>query len=369
MSALKIAILILLALLCVCSAYCQSPKRSKIVVMVIPDPTIYKAERTDTVLNAAFNAINSYLIENEISVIDKYYVELALKELREKRDLDIAAASIEYGKKNMADKVIWFQITDKSASYSDKRYVCELKVISVRTGQINAIVSETGSDREDNEKAAASAAIKATAAAIARINTREELYTVTFIGELSLREQERLDSIFDKMQGVQSFDGYSVGVNKYEYRISYLDMIRTLRNNINIAAGDMGIKLRQQEGTVNSLTFYMLPKPNIHNSLSKISGYGSLVCAGAGGFTYYMAYRSYQKYKDATNTTDMLMHKQDFQTYDDYTLVAGIGAGTLLTWYIIERSIIKSQRKVKAVDFGLYLPDPETIGVSILFPW
>lgn len=356
-------------LLSTLSLYAQTEKRSKIVAMVIPDPGYYPEAKPDPLLTAAFNAINAYLIDNEISVIDKYFVDQALSELRAKQDLDIAAASIEYGKKNMADKVVWFHITDKSGSYADKHFVCDLKAISVRTGQINAIVSEEGIDREDNEKAAALAANKAIASALDKIERREELYTVTFLGELSLKDQEELDSIFDKMQGVQSFDGYSVGVNKYEYRISYLDMIRTLRNNINSQAEKMGIKLRQQEGTVNSLSFYMLPKPNVHNAFAKISGYGSLICLGAGAFSYFMAESNYAKYQDARVSSEMRDYKDKVEQYDNYTLIAGIGTGTMLSWYLIERSIIKSQRKVKAVKMGLYVPDNQTLGISAAVRW
>jgi len=347
----------------------QTEKRSIKVIMVVPDPTVYSTGLSETLLNTSFNAINAQLIDKQVNVIDKFYVDQALKELRQKKDLDIAAASIEYGKKNMADMLLWYRINDKSASYADKRFVCEIKAIDVRTGQIVAIASEEGIDREDNEKAVAAAARKTTDSAYGKIMGGVVLFTVTFIGELSLKEQEKLDSIFDKMPGVRSFDGYSISANKYEYRISYVDVIRTLRNNINTQAERMGIRLKHNEGTVNSLSFFMLPKPNIHNSLAKISGYSGLILLGGAGVSYFLAESNYQKYKDATNSVDMLEHKDNFQKFDDYTLYAGIGAGTMLSWYLIERSIIKTQTKVKAYNMGIYAPGDGTLGICASMNW
>ena len=63
------------------SLFGQVEKRRKIVVMVIPNPRYYKIDETNPILNSAYNEITSYLIEHKISVIDKYYVEQALKEL------------------------------------------------------------------------------------------------------------------------------------------------------------------------------------------------------------------------------------------------------------------------------------------------
>jgi len=349
--------------------FAQSEKRRKIVVMVIPNPRYYKIDEPDPTLNAAYNEITSYLIEHKINVIDKFYVDLALKELREKKDLDIEAASIEYGKKNMADKVIWFHLTDKSGNYADKHFYCDLKAISVRTGQINAIVSEEGIDDEDNERASAKAAKIAIEKAIEKIEKREELFTVTFWGEITLEVQDELDALFENIEGVESFDGYSIGSDKYEYRVSYLYTIRTLRNQINENSKKIGIRLRQKEGTINSLSFYMLPKPNIHHTFSYISGIGSLVSIGAGAFCYIKAESSYSNYKDAKNSLDMIKYKDDTDKFDDYTKYAGISAGVFTGWYIIEKMIIKSSNKVKNVNFGLYNPKSGIYGVYCSYKW
>ena len=91
-------LLILIVLLLNISAYAQTEKRSIKVIMVVPDPTVYSTGLSETLLNTSFNAINAQLIDKQVNVIDKFYVDQALKELRQKKDLDIAAASIEYGR-------------------------------------------------------------------------------------------------------------------------------------------------------------------------------------------------------------------------------------------------------------------------------
>lgn len=100
-----------------------------------------------------------------------------------------------------------------------------------------------------------------------------------------------------------------------------------------------------------------------------VSGYGTLVCLGAGTATYFLADNSYKQYQDATNVKDMQDSKDAVNTYDDYTMYAAVGAGTMFAWYLLERTIIKSQRKVNAVKMSFVSPDLKHKGLYLSAKW
>lgn len=338
--------------------YGQPDRSRKIVAMLIPNPQApTTAESYDSpTTEVVYNTITSYLIEHNVSVIDKYYVDQALAELKNKKDLDIDAASIEYGKKNMADRAILFYVADKSASFSDKHFECTLKAINVRTGQIKAIVTEEGIHTEDKEKAAMSAAKGAIEKALPKIIEIEDLYTVTFIGDLSLMVQDKLDAMFGKIDGVKSFDGYLVDKNKYEYRVSYLYSVQTLRHRINQASKEIDFRLLLDTQSINSLSFDLIPIPNIHNRLRIVSGIGILASAAAGGISAYYANNNYEQYKGAKTYSDMIKYKNNTQKWDKYTQGAVVGVAITVLWYWFESSHAVDVPRIKKASLELYSP-------------
>lgn len=90
--------------------------------MILPNPKApSNAEPTESYLNQdAYEEIASHLIKQGISVVEKSYVDHALKEMRENKDIDFNAASIRYAKDNKANRVVWYYVVDKSGSYNDK---------------------------------------------------------------------------------------------------------------------------------------------------------------------------------------------------------------------------------------------------------
>jgi len=367
MRKLVIVSCIVLSLLPSAFGFGQVDKNRKIVAMLIPNPKAPStAEKYDSpTTKAAYNTITSYLIEHNVSVIDKDYVDQALEELKNKKDLDIDVASIEYGKKNTADRAILFYVTDKSASFTDKHFECTLKAINVRTGQVKAIVTAEGVHREDKENAAKNAAKAAIEEALAKIIEREDLCTVTFIGNLNLKVQDKLDNVFANLEGVKSFDGYLVDENKYEYRVSYLYNVQTLRNRINQASRKIGYKLELDKQSINSLAFYLLPTPNIHNRLRTVAALLVLGSAAATGTSYYFASDNFKKYQDAKTYSEVVKYRKNTQDWDKYTAIAAGGTAVSVLWYWFEAKHAVSAPQISKKSLGLYVPKADVYGLSL----
>lgn len=367
MKKIVVASCIVLCLMASTSVLGQVDKGRKIVAMLIPNPRApITAESYDSpTTEAAYNTITSYLIEHNVSVIDKSYVDQALEELKNKKDLDIDVASIEYGKKNTADRAILFYVADKSASFTDKHFECTLKAINVRTGQLKAVVTAEGVHREDKEIAAAKAAKAAIEEALSKILEREDLCTVTFIGNLNLKVQDKLDNVFAKIEGVKSFDGYLVDENKYEYRVSYLYNVQTLRNKINQESRKIGYKLEMDKQSINSLSFYLLPTPNIHNRLRTVSGISILATAAAAGASAYLANDNFEKYKNAKTFSEVIKYRRNTQDYDNYTLLAAGGTAVSILWYWFEAKHAVSVPKRNKAKLGWYSPQSGAHGLTL----
>lgn len=339
-------------------------KNRKTVVMIIPDPKAPKnAEALDgNAVNTAYNEITGVLLSNSITVIDKAYVEEALQEIRQNQDIDMDAASIQYGKKNMADKVLWYYVVDKSGNFQDFRYETRIKLISVRTGQVLLSLQKEGIDKENREAAIQLSIRNTLAEAIPLISSTNEMFTVTFKGKIKLEVQNELDNLFDDIEDVESYDGYVVNTNAYEYRISGNTTVSSLRNEIHSRIRKKRIEIELDNQTVNSLVFRMVPRKTIHSSLAWISGISSLACAGATGVFYMQAEDSYQKYKDARTPADLLTYKNDTENYDSKMMITGIATGVLTTWFIYEVVKVNKLKKVDAI--SLYMPDTKTVGLA-----
>jgi hypothetical protein len=369
MKTLKVTLLVLVLLVLVLPVFAATApvtdKTHKAVVMIIPDPKApQNAEALDSpAVNTAYNEITSELLSKNITVIDKSFVEEALDEIRMNQDIDMDAASIQYGKKNMADKVMWFYVVNNSGNYQDFRYETRIKLISVRTGQVTLSLQKEGIDKE-NKEAAIQLSVKNTLAeALPLITTASEMFTVTFKGKIKLEVQNELDNIFNSIESIDSFDGYVVNTNAYEYRVASNATVSALRNGINERIKKQRIEIELESQTINSLVFRMIPKRTIHTSLRTISGLSSLVAAGATGYFYMMSDNNYTKYQDARTPNDLQKYKDAVTDNDNNMMLAGIGTGVLTTWFIYEVVKVNQLKKVEAI--SLYIPDKKTVGLFV----
>ena len=339
-------------------------KNRKTVVMIIPDPKAPKnADALDgTAVNTAYNEITSVLLAQNISIIDKSYVDEALQEIRQNKDIDMDAASIQYGKKNMADKVLWYYVIDKSANFQDFRYETRIKLISVRTGQVLLSLQKEGVDKENREAAVQLSVRNTLAEAIPLIATTSEMFTVTFKGRIKLEVQNELDNLFDSIEDVETYDGYVVNTNAYEYRVSGNMTVSALRNAIHERIRKKRIEIELDNQTVNSLVFRMVPRKTIHSSLAWVSGFSTLACAGATGIFYMQANDSYDKYNNARTPSDLQTYKDDTESYDSKTMMCGIATGVMTTWFVYE--VVKVNKLKKVDSISLYIPDNKTVGLA-----
>lgn len=342
----------------------KQDKNRKTVVMIIPDPRAPKnaVSLDSNEVNTAYNEITAVLLDQGITVIDKAFVDEALDEIRRNKDIDMDAASIQYGKKNMADKVLWYYVVDKSGNYQDFRYETRIKLISVRTGQVVLSIQKEGIDKETRESAIQVSVRNTLSDAIPQITSSSEMFTVTFKGRIRLEVQNELDDIFNEIDKVDSYDGYVVNENAYEYRVSTSTSVGLLRNAIHEEIKKRRIDVELENQTVNSLVFRMVPRKTIHSSLAWVSGISALACAGATGFFYMKAEDSYDKYTKASTQADLQTFKDDTVNYDNKTMITGIATGVLSTWFIYE---VVKVNKLKRVDsIALYRPNHKTLGLA-----
>ncbi len=360
-----IVILILsITLSCWAKADTKKVKNRKTVVMIIPDPKAPSNAETmeSTGVNTAYNEITSVLLSKNITVIDKAYVDEALQEIRLNKDIDMDAASIQYGKKNMADKVLWFYVIDKSANYQDFHFETRMKLISVRTGQVVLSVQKEGVDKENKEAAIQKSVQNTLTEAIPQIATSSEMFTVTFKGRIKLEVQNELDNLFDSIDEVDTYDGYVVSTNAYEYRVSGNITVSELRNAIHERIQKKRIEIELDNQTVNSLVFRMIPKGTVHSSLAWVSGLATLASAGASGYFYMQGADSFDQYKNARTLSESASYKDDTKSYDQKTMICGITTGVMASWFVFE---VMKVNKLKKVDIiSLYKPDNKTIGLA-----
>lgn len=361
-----IIILMLLQLIPILAATTtKQDKNRKTVVMIIPDPLAPKnaVPIEGNEVNTAYNEITAVLLSQGITVIDKAFVDEALGEIRRNQDIDMDAASIQYGKKNMADKVLWFYVVDKSANYQDFRFETRIKLISVRTAQVVLSIQKEGIDKETREAAIQQSVSNTLKDAIPQIASSSEMFTVTFKGRIRLEVQNELDNIFNDIAEVDSYDGYVVNENAYEYRVSTSCSVGLLRNAIHEEIKKRRIDVELENQTVNSLAFKMLPRKTIHSSLAWVSGIATLASAGTAGFFYWKAEDSFDKYTKATTASQCKAYKQDTEDYDNKTMISGIATGVLGTWFIYEVSRVSKLKKVAAI--SVYNPNPKTYGINV----
>jgi len=368
MNTLSRVILVILLLTFVVSLFAATDskriKSTKTVVMIIPDPQApSNAESVESAsVNTAYNEITSVLLSQKMAIIDKVYADQALKEIRQNKDLDIDVASVQYGKKNMADKVIQFYVIDKSANYQDFHYETRIKVINVSTAQVVLSIEKEGIDKENKEAAIQQSIRNALTEALPQIKASEEMYTVTFKGKIKLEVQNELDNLFDSIDDVATYDGYVVNVNAYEYRVSGNITVSALRKAIqeNIKIKQTEIELEQQ--SVNSLVFRLVPKQTIHSSLAWVSGISSLAGAGVTGYFYMKAEDSYDKYKKARTPSELSSYRSDTEKYDDSTMLYGITTGVLTSWFVFEMVKVNHWKKENII--SLYRTNNKTLGLA-----
>lgn len=368
MNTLSRILLVLILLASLMPVWAQSEakrdKNRKTVVMIIPDSQAPKNAETleSTAVNTAYNEITSVLLAKSITVIDKAYVNEALEEIRQNKDIDMDAASIQYGKKNMADKVLMYYVVDKSANYQDFHYETRIKLINVRTGQVLLSLQKEGIDKENREAAIQLSIRNTLSEAIPLIASTSEMFTVTFKGRIKLGVQNELDNLFDSIESVETYDGYVVSSNAYEYRLSGRMTVSELRNSIHERIRAKRIEIELDSQTINSLVFRMVPKRTIHSSLAMISGISALVSAGATGLFYTMAEDSYEKYQAARTPEELKTYKDDTESYDSKTIICGAATGVFASWFVFE--VLKVNKLKKVDSISLYLPDNQTIGLA-----
>jgi|GEM_PF-2951181 len=241
-------------------SFLSSQTRREFVAMILPNPKApSNAEPTESYLNQdAYEEIASQLIKQEISVVEKSYVDNALKEMRDNKDIDFEAASIRYAKDNKANRVIWYYIIDKSGGYEDKHYWCTVSLINVETAELLYVESKEGIDRGDKEKAVRNAAKQAISSVLKFIDIgSSELITLTLKGKLDVSNLKSISDILAGIRGVKSVYERFVDQtrNEYAFTLKSSEPLKDVRDQILLTFEKNDFTVDLLEQTINKLSF------------------------------------------------------------------------------------------------------------------